>query len=68
MLYFCAFSKELNRSIPGENNLEEKCESEQKDILKLIALHDILIFGNGSLNNELTLKMHDLDVTQETTT
>ena len=60
MLYF---SKEKNRLITGKNKLEEKCESAQKKILKLTALQDALLLSNGSLKNELTLTMKNIDVT-----
>ena len=66
---FCVvfFSKEKNKLITGKWNLEEQCKSAHKNILKFTASQYALFLYNGSLNNELTLTIQYLDVTQETT-
>ena len=61
------FSKEKNQLITRTSKLEEKCESSQKNILKLTDFQDALLLANGSLNNDLTLTMKNIDVTQVTT-
>ena len=53
--------------ITGKRKLEEKCESSQKNNLKLTASQDALLLDNGSLSNELKLRMKNIDVTQATT-
>ena len=61
------FLKEQNQLITGKRKLEEKCESSQKNNLKLTASQDALLLDNGSLSNELKLRMKNIDVTQATT-
>ena len=53
--------------ITGKKELEEKFESSQNNILKLIALQGALLLSSGGLNNELTLTMQNIDATQATT-
>ena len=53
--------------IAGKIKLEEQCKSEQKNTLKLTALHDALLLANVNLKNELTLTMQNTHVRQETT-
>ena len=66
MLYCCILLKEGNWLITGKSKLEEKCELEQKNVLKFTSSQDILILVYGSLNNNLTLTMKNIDVTQDT--
>ena len=50
----------------SKRKLEEQCKSARKNILKLTALQYALILDNDILNNELTLTIQIIHVTQET--
>ena len=53
--------------ITGKSKLEEQFKSAQKKILKLADSQDAVLLSNVNLNNELTLKMQNIYVTQATT-
>ena len=53
--------------ITGNTKLEQKCESAHKHILKLTSSQDALLLANIILNNDLTLTMKIIDVTQYNT-
>ena len=61
------FSGEKNKLINGKIKVEEQLESEHKNILKLTASLNELLLANVSINNELTLIVKNISVTQETT-
>ena len=69
VLYFscCVFSKERNQLITGKIKLEEQCESAQEKKLKLTGSQYALLLDNVSLNNNITLTIQNIDVTQEST-
>ena len=65
-LFVLYFTHERNQLIFGKKNVEEQCESEQKNTLKSTALQYEPLLVNGNLNNKLTLTMQNPDVTQVT--
>ena len=66
VVYWLYFSMEKNQFITGKRTLEEQHELSQRKILKLTSSQHAIILANGSLNNDLTLTIQNIDVTQET--
>ena len=65
-LFVLYFTHERNQLIFGEKNVEEQCETEQKNTLKSTALQYEPLLANGNLNNELKLKIQNPDFTEVT--